>query len=144
MLKEIDMEKRILVCITQQRACERLLDYGLELKNSDNDRVFLIHVVKNDWKYVVNDNSLEHLFEAATKRNIELTVIKGASIENTIALYAHKNEITDIVMGESLETQAQQNMINRVQEKTNRRYRFYVVETEPLNKPCSSRETVLI
>lgn len=123
------MSNRVLVCVTQQRSCERLIEQGRLLLADENDSIHVVHVVKEDWKYfgqLKEPDALEYLFEAAQSVGAELTVIKDRDIENTLAIFAKKHNITDIVMGESLEKEKQQNMIKRLQSKT-KNYRFHIV-----------------
>lgn len=126
-------KRRILVCVTQQKSCERLIDYGHSLVRSSHDELHVIHVVKENWKYfgqLEEKDALEYLFESSKKRSAMLTVVKALDIEKTLSDFAENHKITDIVMGESFEKSEQQNMINRVQDKTRIKVRFMIV---PLN-----------
>lgn len=122
--------KKILVCVTQQKSCERLIDFGFNLINSESDELHVIHVVKENWKYfgqLEEKDALEYLFDVSKKKDAMLTVLKAKDIEKTLADFSEANKITDIVMGESLEKSEQQNMINRLQDKTKIKVRFSVV-----------------
>lgn len=126
-------KKRVLVCVTQQKSCERLIDFGVESLNSSEDELHVIHVVKENWKYfgqLEEKDALEYLFEASKKHHAMLTVIKAKDIEKALADFSEKYKITDIVMGESLERSEQQNMINRLQEKTRLQVKFLVVPVD--------------
>lgn len=123
-------KKKILVCVTQQKSCERLIDYGVNLVRSDHDELHVIHVVKENWKYfgqLEEKDALEYLFDVSKKHNAMLTVLKAKDIEKTLSDFTEKNRITDIVMGESLERSEQQNMINRLQEQTRIKVKFQIV-----------------
>ena len=123
-------KKRILVCVTQQKSCERLIEYGVKLKHSEDDDLHVIHVVKENWRYfgqLEEKDALEYLFEVSKKNDAALTVIKAKDIEKALSNFAEKQGITDIVMGESLERDEQQNMINRLQDKTRIQVRFSIV-----------------
>lgn len=133
--KEINMKhsKNIMVCVTQQKSCERLIEYGVNLVSSEADDLHVIHVVKENWKYfgqLEEKDALDYLFEASKKNQAMLTVLKAKDIEKALSDFAEKNKITDIIMGESFEGSEQQNMINRLQEKTQIQVRFQIV---PLN-----------
>lgn len=125
--------KRIMVCVTQQKSCERLIDCGDRLVTSDADELHVIHVVKENWKYfgqLEEKDALDYLFEASKAKNAMLTVIKAKDIEKALSDFAAKNKITDVIMGESFEGSEQQNMINRLQEKMHTPVKFLIV---PLN-----------
>ncbi len=126
-------KRKILVCVTQQKSCERLIDFGHSLVKSSQDELHVIHVVKENWKYfgqLEEKDALEYLFEASKKRDAMLTVLKAKDIEKTLSEFAQNHRITDIVMGESFEKNEQQNMINRLQDQTQIKVRFVIV---PLN-----------
>ncbi len=125
--------KKIMVCVTQQKSCERLIDFGVTLRTNDADELHVIHVVKENWKYfgqLEEKDALDYLFEASKSKDAALTVLKAKDIEKTLSQFADKNKITDIIMGESFEGDEQQNMINRLQEQMTKKVKFYVV---PLN-----------
>ena len=122
-----------MVCVTQQKSCERLIDFGVTLRTNDADELHVIHVVKENWKYfgqLEEKDALDYLFEASKSKDAALTVLKAKDIEKTLSQFADKNKITDIIMGESFEGDEQQNMINRLQEQMTKKVKFYIV---PLN-----------
>ncbi len=125
--------KRVLVCVTQQKSCERLIEFGRNLVNSDKDELHVIHVVKENWKYfgqLEEKDALDYLFEVSKEHNAMLSVFKAKDIEKALSDFAEKHKITDIVMGESLERNEQQNMINRLQDQTEIKVRFIVVPVQ--------------
>lgn len=112
------MKKRkdIMVCVTQQKSCERLIKRGSEIKNKFNGNLHVIHVVKEGWKYfgkLKESDALEYLFDISKSYGADLTVIKAPDIIATLIKFAEKNNIEIVVMGESLEKSSQQNMIER-------------------------------
>lgn len=125
--------KRVLVCVTQQKSCERLIEFGTNLVNSDKDELHVIHVVKENWKYfgqLEEKDALDYLFEVSKEHNAMLSVFKAKDIEKALSDFAEKHKITDIVMGESLERNEQQNMINRLQDQTELKVRFLIVPVQ--------------
>lgn len=130
--------KKIMVCVTQQKSCERLIDYGVKLVTNDADELHVIHVVKENWKYfgqLEEKDALDYLFEASKSKNAMLTVVKAKDIEKALSDFATKHKITDIIMGESFEGSEQQNMIHRLQEKTKIQVRFLIVPTHIEDEP---------
>ncbi len=56
----------IMVCVTKQKTCQRLIDYGKKLKKSDDDQLFVIHIAKSDDSFLDNSEegeALEFLYE---------------------------------------------------------------------------------
>lgn len=96
--------KNILVCITQQKTCERLIRKAAELKDENRGNLFVIHVVKNDWNFldsVREGEALEYLFGISKSTGATLSVLKSDDIARTIAEFANDNKINCIIMGES-------------------------------------------
>ncbi|NTV89114.1 MAG: universal stress protein [Clostridiales bacterium] len=94
----------ILVCITQQKTCERLIKKAVELRKDSSDSLFVLHVVKNDLNFLDNvkeGEALEYLFGISKSVGANLTVLKSDHIAETIAEFAETNRINCIIMGES-------------------------------------------
>jgi len=125
--------KKIMVCVTQQKLCKRLIKRAHSLKKHEDDELYVIHVVKEDWKYfgqLKEADALEYLFDSAKEFGATLNVFKAKDIEGTLARFAEKESVDMIVMGESLETSQQQNMINRLQDKTEKQVIFEIVSQD--------------
>lgn len=97
------MEKRILVCVTQQKTCERLIKKGAALRDELGGELFIIHVALNGWNFLGNSKegeALEYLFGISKSVGAELTVLRSDNIVKTIVSFAKENKITDIIVGE--------------------------------------------
>lgn len=95
----------VLVCVTQQKACERLIRTAAELKKEDGS-LYVIHVTKEDWNFVDNakdGEALEYLFSLSKSHGAELTILHSDKIPETIAQFAQHYEIELIVTGEGPE-----------------------------------------
>ncbi len=122
--------KRIMVCVTQQKSCRRLIEAGSALRRSETDEIYVVHVFKENWRYfgqLQESDALEYLFDAARDFGAELSVFRSGDIEGTLKDYILKEKITTVVMGESQETAAQQNMILRLQTKGLEKVQWHVV-----------------
>lgn len=129
--------KDIMVCVTQQKSCERLIKRGAEIKNKFDGNLHVIHVVKEDWKYfgkLKESDALEYLFDISKSYGADLTVIKAPDISDTLSKFAEKNNIEIVVMGESLEKTAQQNMIKRFKKNLNRSIIIDIVPIKEVNE----------
>lgn len=122
--------KKIMVCITQQKLCKRLIKHAFIMKKYKDDELFVIHVVKENWKYfgeLKEADALEYLFESAKEYDATLSVFKAKDIESKLAEFAEKEGVDIIVMGESFEPNEQQNMINRLQSSIKKKVQFEIV-----------------
>lgn len=114
------MGKRIMVCVTQQKSCENLIKKGSELVEDPSDEIFVIHVIKDGWRYfseMKESDALEYLYTVSKEVNAELIVYKSDNIEKTLSEKAKENNIDTIVLGQSLEEKKQQNMIKRLKKQ---------------------------
>ncbi|WP_069649256.1 universal stress protein [Caloranaerobacter ferrireducens] len=96
--------KNIMVCVTQQKTCERLIMKGYKAVRSDNDKLFVIHVVNEKDKFLNNSSdgeALEYLFNVSKKVGADLTVLRSKDVVKAMADFAKKHNITNIIMGAS-------------------------------------------
>lgn len=124
------VNKKIMICITQQKMCNRLIEKAYRLKKNEDDELFVVHIVKENWRYfgtLKEADALDYLFESAKEFGATLSVFKAEDIEGTLAKFAEQESVDVIVMGESLETNKQQNMIDRLQKKTKKNIDFEIV-----------------
>lgn len=113
-------KNRIMVCVTQQKACERLLKKAVELKETDSDEIYMVHVIKNDWRFkgdISSVKALDFLFELASKHDASIQVFNAGDIVEKLSEFSTLNKINRIVMGESLEKKKHQNMIYRLKKR---------------------------
>jgi K+-sensing histidine kinase KdpD len=111
------MSDKIMVCVTQQKSCEKLIHRGSELVKEKNGELLVVHVVKDDWRYfgeMKESDALEYLYDISKKYDASLSIYKSKRIEETLSKFVKDNNIDEIVMGESLEKVSQQNMIDRL------------------------------
>lgn len=92
----------VLVCVTQQKSCERLIMAAAGLKKEDGD-LYVIHVTSDNWNFIdANDGeALEYLFSLSKSYGAELTILHSNKIPETIAQFAQHYGIELIVIGES-------------------------------------------
>lgn len=98
------IDKNVMVCVTQQKTCERLIAKGKSLVKNENDELLVIHVVNENDKFLKNysdGDALEYLFGITKVLGAELVVERSKNIINTIVKFAKDRNINVIVMGES-------------------------------------------
>lgn len=103
--------KNIMVCVTQQKTCERLIISGYSMIKNDNDKLYVVHVVNEKDNFLENysdGEALEYLFMASKKVGADLTVLRSKDVLKTIVEFAQKNNITHILMGASPENEPQE------------------------------------
>ena len=98
------MTKNVMVCVTQQKTCDRLIRYGHQLLGESKGELFIIHVAHYQFKFLGSSKegeALEYLFEVSKKAGADLTVIRSKDVIKAISDFALKNDITHIIMGSS-------------------------------------------
>lgn len=97
----------IMVCVTQQKTCERLISSGETLKKEIGSDLYVIHVVKESDKFLYNDSepdALQYLFNVSKEAGAELTVLRSDDVVDTIKKFAVDKSIGHIVLGEPPKT----------------------------------------
>ncbi|HHV97427.1 MAG TPA: universal stress protein [Clostridiaceae bacterium] len=96
--------KNILVCVTQQKTCERLILKASELKRDSEGELFVIHVVRDGLNFLNNPKegeALQYLFEISKSVGANLSVLKSDNVVRCIADFAKDNDIDCIILGSS-------------------------------------------
>ncbi|MTI68735.1 MAG: universal stress protein UspA [Firmicutes bacterium] len=105
-------DKNIMVCVTQQKTCERLILSGYNAIENENDKLFVIHVVNENDYFLYNSNdgeALEYLFDVSKKVGADLTVTRSKDVIKAIEEFARDKNITNIIMGASPDGQELEN-----------------------------------
>ena len=96
--------KNIMVCVTQQKNCERLIRAGYEKATNDKDKLFIINVVSENDTFLntsSDGDALEYLFSVSSEVGANLTVIRAKDVIGAMAEFAMKHKITHVVVGAS-------------------------------------------
>ena len=97
-------ECRIMICVTLQKTCKRLIEVGAELARIENAKVFVVHVAGGKSDFLDGPNagkSIEYLFEASKSIHAEMTVLKSDDFLGEIINFANRNRICKIIIGGS-------------------------------------------
>ncbi len=98
--------ERVLVCISPDRACDRLLRRGWRVASRLQADIRAVYV-----SGPVEDPEQKRILEAdcklATDLNIRVEKLEGKDVAATLADYAWKNQITEIVIGHSSQSKIQ-------------------------------------
>ena len=109
--------KNILVCVTQQKTCERLILKASEIKRESDGELFVIHVVKDGLNFLNNPKegeALQYLFEISKSVGANLAVLKSDNVVKCIADFAKDNNIDCIILGSSPTGQGNDSFYNKL------------------------------
>ena len=103
----------VMVCVTQQKTCDRLIRYGSNLMKGTRGELFIIHVAPDHDKFLGNHRegeALDYLYEKALEFGANLTVVRSNNILETLVDLVRKNKIDHVVMGVSGNTDTEENL----------------------------------
>lgn len=114
------MHKNVLVCVTQQKTCESLIEHGVELSKDEGSQLYVIHVVNENDKLLYNlsdGDALEYLFEITKDVGANLIVKRSKDVAKAIVDFAVEKDITHIVLGNSKTIDTANNFSMKLQKK---------------------------
>lgn len=111
--------ENIMVCVTGQMQCKRLLSYALDLQKEKEQEVYLVHVsVTENKNFTDSMDALEYLYDQAIKNGASLSVLKPkTTILDTLVDFIKKNHVVYVVMGETREAISENSMIEKLKKK---------------------------
>jgi len=113
-------KKNVMVCVTQQKTCDRLIQYGHDFLSGGQDELFIIHVAHYEFKFLgstVEGEALEYLYQKALQYGANLTVVRSNHVLGTLIDLVEKNDITHVILGESGEIKSSSNIITQFEDK---------------------------
>ncbi|NLY70158.1 MAG: universal stress protein [Clostridiales bacterium] len=114
------MSKKVMVCVTQQKTCDRLIQYGNEILDDKQDELFIIHVAHYQFKFLGNTKegeALEYLYEKALEYGAQLTVVRSNDVLETLIDLVEKYGITHVILGESGEVSESDNLVHKLESR---------------------------
>lgn len=115
-----DIKNNIMVCVTQQKTCERLINKGEALKKKYNGDLFVIHAAKEGTNFLGNQHesdALEYLYEKSKNAGAEMTVLRSKDVPETLLEFAKNKDIKHIVMGEAPSSNNENDIASILQKK---------------------------
>lgn len=96
--------KNVLVCVTTQKSCKRLIRYGRELAEGCGGELMVVHIAEYELSKLkdpeVADN-LEYLYRKALEYGTNLFIVRSGNVAATLISLTTKNNISKIVMGQT-------------------------------------------
>ena len=114
------MKRKIMVCITRQKTCERLIRMGKEIADHSKGELSVVHVAKIGTNFLDNPHegeALEYLFQISKHAGADLTVLRSDNVVNTLVKFAKENNISVLIVGESPSIQNKNNIIHQLRRR---------------------------
>ncbi len=105
----MDKNNRIMICVTRQRNCERLIQKGRSLVSEIGGELYVVHALKPGENYLGNPNegeALEYLFQVSKEVGAEMNVLRSKNIVKTLTDFANEQQITTMILGATPESNA--------------------------------------
>ena len=113
--------RNVMVCVTQQRTCDRLIKFGHEMLTDQGGELHIVHVtgVRDDsYEKDSNKTALAYLYTRAQAYGAQLTIEESDDVVDTLVDLVREYKITHIVMGESREATGRNQVIENLRGKT--------------------------
>lgn len=95
-------EYSVLVCVTDQRRCERLIVAGAELAREIGARLVVLHVARPGGKmleYESAPEALEYLLQVSVSHGADMVVIRSDDVVGTLEAQAREQRAKMLVAG---------------------------------------------
>lgn len=94
----------VLVCVTVQKSCERMIREGFKLAKDMEGELSVLHVAKKDGDmlgYTLEGDALEYLYKISSESGAAMTVIRSDDVIGSIADFVKKQGVSIVLMGAS-------------------------------------------
>ena len=93
----------LMVCVTGQRSCERLIERGVGLRGIDQP-FYIVHCVQTGrvfMNFVSDPDAIEFLFTCSSLVNAELAILREDNVTDALVNFAKTHNVDTIVLGAS-------------------------------------------
>ena len=122
----------IMVCVTKQRTCQRLIEYGQKIM-AEGDNLHVIHVAGANFNFLGDSEetkALDYLYESAREAGADLTVFKSDDVFGAMCDLVSQNQISKLVVGSPHEADVKSGFLARLESKLNGRAKLIIVPSE--------------
>jgi len=96
----------VLVCVTGQKTCERLILEGADIAKGLGAELSVLHVAAHGLNFLGNPlegEALEYLYGISSRHGAAMTLIRADDVTRTILHHAEQIDATHLVMGHAKE-----------------------------------------
>lgn len=99
-MSKINKQPCVMVCVTPQQSCQRLIEAGARIAREENLPLSVISVFKESNGFNANENgALENLFECARNYDAGMNIFFNDSPALVVAVCAKKHNASTLVTG---------------------------------------------
>ncbi len=114
------MKKKVMVCVTRQKTCKRLIEMGQRIANKNNGELSVVHIAKTGTNFLGNPHegeALDYLFQISKNADADMSVLRADDVVDTIVNFAKENKVTDLIMGESPDLSNENNIVEQIKKQ---------------------------
>ncbi|NLG37505.1 MAG: universal stress protein [Clostridiales bacterium] len=96
----------VMVCVTRQKACQRLIKHGAQLAAARDMPLTVVHVARNGEDLLGNVDegaALDFLFGIAKTYGADMVMLRSDDVAKTLCQYASAHNASVVVLGETRE-----------------------------------------
>lgn len=93
---------RVLVCVTKQTSCERLIRTGAQFVAEQGGSLSVVHVAPKGAYFLDSaseGDALDYLYGMAKKHDADMAVLRSDDTVRTLVKHARDKRITHIILG---------------------------------------------
>ena len=120
-----------MVCVTQQKTCERLIREAAGIKNEFGGNLYVVHVAKSNSNFLDNakeSEALGYLFDISKASGANLSVLKSDDIINALSNFVNEKRINIIVMGKSPDKENRNRFVRDLKELVGEDVEIHVMD----------------
>ncbi len=98
---------RVLVCVTKQTSCERLIRAGAQFAAEQGGELSVVHVAAAGTNFLESESegeALEYLFGIAKEYGADMTVLRADDVLRALVRHARDKRATHIILGVTTHT----------------------------------------
>jgi K+-sensing histidine kinase KdpD len=98
------MADKVLVCVTRQKTCEKLIREGAKIADKLGCNMTVVHVVKTGFHFlgaIEEGEALEYLFNVSKNFAADMMVYRSDDVLAKLVQIAKENKATQMVIGQS-------------------------------------------
>ncbi len=110
----------VLVCVTRQKTCERLIQAGWEIAKAAKIPLSVVHVERGGANLLGNPSeseALEYLFQVSKSYDADMNVLRQEDVVATLVDFVRKKGVSTVVMGRPPEKDVDNNIIERLKRR---------------------------
>ncbi len=122
----------IMVCVTLQNTCERLINAAAEIKG-DADMLFVLHVSKNGQAFMGGIDeaaSLEYLYSVSQKAGANMTVMHADDVFECICSFITDHSIDTVVLGMPSTNEKDNGLITALETRLNGKIKLVLIDKQ--------------